>query len=427
MQIKRTNSSDTETTLTIIANQQELDGIKQHTLGHFRSRVKVPGFREGKAPLEMLEKSIDSATLQSEFLEEAINQLYSQAVQSEKLRPVTNPEVNITKFVPYTTLEFEAKFSVLGEIQIPDYKKVKKTKPEVKVTADDVEDVLKNLASRAAVKKEVDRAAKSGDQVTIDFAGTDAKGKAIEGTDGKDYPLTIGSGSFIPGFEEGVIGMKSGEEKQIPLTFPTDYHAPQLAGVKVTFTVTATKVEKLIEPKLDDAFATSVGPFKTVDELKADIKKQLQAERQNEANRQFENDLIGELADKTKVAIPKKLVDEQIEKIEEQERSQLMYRGQTWEEHLKEEGVTAEEHYEKKRPEAERSIRASIMLAQIADAEGLEVTPDELEVHMQLLKGQYSDPSMQAELDKPESRRDIASRMLTEKTVEKVVGYATKK
>jgi trigger factor len=427
MQVKRTHPTDTEAVLNIIATPQELDGIKQHTLGHFRNRVKIAGFREGKAPLELIEKNVDEATLQSEFLEEAINQLYVQAVQSEKIRPVTNPEVKITKFVPYTTLEFEVKVAVIGEIKIPDYKKVKKAKPEVKVAADEVKDVIKNLQTRAAEKKDVDRAAKLGDQVYIDFKGTDAKGEPVPGADGNDYPLVLGSNSFIPGFEENIVGMKAGEEKSFELTFPKDYHAKELAGAKVTFAVTATKVQEVVEPKLDDAFAASIGPFKTVEELKKDIKKQLEVERETEVNRLFENELIGELADKTQVSIPKAIVDEQIDRIEDQERQNLVYRGQTWEEHLTEEGITAEEHHEQKRPEAERGIRASLLLAEIAEAEGLDVTPEELEIRMQLLKGQYPDQGMQAELDKPENRRDIASRMLTEKTVAKLIDYATKK
>ena len=427
MQIKRTNPSDTEAVLNVIANQQELDGIKQHVLGHFRGRVKIAGFREGKAPLDLIEKNVDSSLLQTEFLEEAINQLYVRTVQEEKIRPVSNPEVNITKFVPFTTLEFEAKVSIIGDVKLPDYTKFKKTKEEVKITADDVKDVLGNLQTRAADKKDVERAAKLTDQVTIDFKGVDAKGESVEGADGKDYPLILGSKSFIPGFEEEVVGMKPGQEKAFTLTFPKDYHAVQLAGAKVTFTVTATKVQEVVEPKLDDEFATKVGPFKSLQELKDDVKKQLQAERQNEADRKFESDLVGELADKTKVAIPKNLVDEQVDKIEDQERQNLVYRGQTWEEHLKEEGVTAEEHREQKRPEAERGIRASLFLAEVAEAEGLEVTPEELEIRMQLLKGQYVDPGMQEELNKPESRREIASRMLTEKTIAKLVEYVTKK
>ena len=427
MQVKRTNPSDTEIVLTIIASEKEVASIKSHVVTHFKSRVKVAGFREGKVPMELIEKNVDPAALQSEFLEEAINQLYIQAVRDEGIRPISNPEVSLTKFVPYTTLEFEAKVSIIGAITIPDYTKIKKTAPKITITADDVKEVIKNLQARAAAKSDVDRAAKLGDEVTIDFRGTDAKGVAIEGATGTDYPLLLGGGNFIPGFEEEIVGLKAKDEKTFVITFPKDYHVKDLANKPVTFSVTATKVQELIEPKVDDAFAATIGPFKTVQEFKDDIKKQLQAERQNEANRQFEAELVGEIADKTKVSLPKLMVDEQIDKIEEQEKQNLVYRGQTWEEHLKEEGVTAEEHREQKRAEAERGIRASLMLAEVADKEKLDVTPEELEVRIQLLKGQYQDQGMQEELNKEENRREIVSRILTEKTVAKLTEYATKK
>lgn len=427
MQIKRTNSSETETKLTIVASEQELAGLKQHVLGHFRKRVKIAGFREGKAPLELIEKNVDQSLLQTEFLEDAVNQLYSQALQEEKLRPIANPEINITKFVPFTTLEFDAAVSIMGDVKLPDYTKIKKQKPEVKVTADDVKDVLKNLADRAAEKKDVERAAKLTDQVWIDFAGKDAKGKAVDGAEGKDYPLVLGSGSFIPGFEENLVGMKAAEEKTFDVTFPADYHAKALAKKKVSFTVTVTKVQEVVAPKLDEAFAATVGPFETLQQLKDDIKTQLTIERQSESDRQFEADIVGEIADKTTVALPKALVEEQIDKIEAQEKQSLMYRGQTWEEHLKEEGVDAQAHREQKRPEAEKSIRASLALAEIAEREKLDFTTEEVMARIQSLKQQYTDPGMQAELDKPENQRDIASRILTEKTVAKLVEYATKK
>jgi trigger factor len=426
MQIKRTNSSETEIKLTIVASEQEMASMKQHVLGHFRNRVKIAGFREGKAPFELIEKNVDPSLLQTEFLEDAVNQLYVKAVQEEKLRPVANPEINITKFVPFTTLEFDAVITTMGDVKLPDYTKVKKQKPEIKITADDVKDVLKNLQTRAAEKKDVDRAAKNGDQVWIDFAGTDSKGNAVDGAEGKDYPLVLGSNSFIPGFEENLISMKPGDEKSFDVTFPADYHAKPLAKKKVTFAVTVNKVQEVIEPKLDDDFAATVGPFTTLQQLKDDIKTQLQAERQNESDRQFESELVGELAEKTKVALPKALVEEQIEKIEAQEKQSLMYRGQTWEEHLKEEGVTAEQHREQKRPEAEKSIRASLMLAEVAEKEKLEFTTEEVQARIDSLKKQYTDPEMQSELDKPENQRDIASRILTEKTVAKLVEYATK-
>lgn len=427
MQVKRTNTSDTEITLTIVPSETDMLNMKQHVLGHFRNRVKVAGFREGKAPLEIIEKNVDSNQLQSEFLEEAINEFYVQTIQRENLRPVTNPQVNITKFVPFTALEFTATVSIIGEITLPDYKKYKQSKPAVAVIADDVKAVLDDLQIRAAERKEVTRAAKDGDQVTVDFKGTDAKGAAVDGAEGKDYPVILGSNTLIPGFETNLEGLKAGDKKSFTLTFPADYGVKALAKKKVTFDVTVHKVEEVVKPKLDDAFAGTVGPFTELKQLKEDIKKQLTAERENEAQREFENNMIMFLAEKTKVAVPKALVDDQIDKIEDQERQNLVYRGQTWEEHLKEEGVTAEEHHEQKRPEAERSIRASLMLSEIAQKEGLDVTQEELNLRLQLLKGQYKDASMQAELDKPENQRDIASRLLTEKTIAKLTEYTTPK
>lgn len=425
MQISLTHNSETEVKITVVASESELQPLKEHVLNHFRSSVKLPGFRQGKAPLPLVEKSVDQTQLQAEFLNEAINQMYVQAVNEKRLRVVANPEVSITKFVPFTTLEFDATVQAVGELKLPDYKKIKLSKPEVKISADDVKEVIKSLQNRLAEKKDVDRAAKSGDQVWIDFKGVDAKGEPVNGAEGKDYPLVLGSNTFIPGFEDNVIGMTAGEEKTFTLKFPKDYGVKALASKDVAFTVTATKVQEIVEPKVDDEFAAKAGPFKTVQELKDDIKKQLSSEREYEADQKFENELILAVGNKTKVAIPKVLVDDQINRIEEEEKRNLMYRGQTWPEHLADEGVTEEEHHEQKRPQAEERVRASLALAEIAEAEKIVVTPEELEIRIQLLKGQYQDAKMQAELEKPENRRDIASRMLTEKTIEKLKEYAS--
>jgi trigger factor len=423
MQISVTHSSDTEVNISVVANEAEMRPLKEHVLEHFQARVKLPGFREGKAPLSLVEKNVDPAQLQSEFLEEAVNQMYVQAINQEHLRPVANPEVSLKKFVPFTILEFEATVQIVGEITLADYKKMKKTKPEVKITAKDVTEVIDALKTRVAEKKDVDRAAKADDQVWIDFKGVDDKGEPVKGAEGKDYPLTIGSNTFIPGFEDNVIGMKANDEKTFTLKFPKEYGVAALASKDVTFTVTATKVQEVVEPKVDDDFAAKVGPFKTVEELKADIKEQLTLERQQEADRKFENELIEEITAKSKVAVPKVLVDEQVDRIEQEERQNLVYRGQTWQEHLEEEGVTAEEHREQKRPAAEERVKAGLVLSEISEVEKIDITPEELEIRIQLLKGQYQDAQMQAELDKPENRREILSRMLTEKTMDTLKGY----
>ena len=425
MQVNRTQPKPTIAKLVITAEAAELEPIKQQVLEHLAKHVKVQGFREGKAPANLIEKQLDPSQLQSEFLEQAVNQFYVDAIQQQNVRPAAQPQITINKFVPFTTLEFTAEVDAVGEITLGDYKKVKLAQKPVEVTAKDVTEVIENLRGRSAEKKPVERAAKLDDEVIIDFKGVDAKTKeSIQGADGKEYPLTLGSNSFIPGFEEEVVGLKPGEKKTFDITFPADYGVKDLQKRQVSFTVTALKINEQVKPKADDAFAATVGPFKTIAELKADIKKQLKAEREREAQQLYDNELLEKVAEKSTVAVPDSLIDSEIDRIEEDEKRNLVYRGQTWEEHLKAEGVTAAEHREQKRESATLRVKIGLLLGEIAEAEKITVTPEELEIRLQLLKGQYTDPTMQAELAKPDNRRDIASRLMTEKTIDKLRGYA---
>jgi len=421
MQIKREQLSPTTIKLSIVADKAFLEAAKQAVLSKFAGNAKVPGFRPGKAPANLVEKQLDQTALQSEFIDQAINQLYVAAVGQEKLRPVAPPQITLSKFVPYTTLEFTAEAEVIGNIKLADYTKLKFAPKKVEVTAKDVTGVLDSLRQRAASKEEVTRVAKLGDEVTIDFTGTDSKtSEPIEGADGLDFPLLLGSNSFIPGFEDELVGLKPAGEKTFTLTFPADYGTTALQNRKVKFAVKVSKIQQLTEPKLDDAFASSIGPFKTVAELKTDIKKQLKAERQQEANRAFENELLLKIAAKTTVALPKTLIDEEIDRSEEEEKRNLVYRGQTWQEHLDAEGLDAEGHREKQREGAELRVKAGLILGEIAEKEKITVAPEELELRIQLLKGQYTDPAMLAELDKPENHPDIRNRILVEKTLDKL-------
>lgn len=428
MQVTRKNLSDTKVLLTITAAEAYLAPFKQKALEKLAGQVKVAGFREGKVPLNLVEKNVDPQAFQTEFVDEALNSLYVSAAQEEKLRPVDNPKITLKKFVPFTTLEFEAEVEVLGKIKVADYKKIKKQPKKVSVTANDVDDVIKGLASRMADSKDVDRAAKAGDKAIIDFKGVDAKKQPIKGADGKDYPLLLGSDTFIPGFEKNLIGMKPSEEKTFELDFPKDYGVKALAGSKVTFTVTIKKVQEQYEPKIDDDFAAKAGPFKTLKELKDNIKEELQREREAKELQDLEAEIVKEVADKSTLTIPESLIEDQVERLKTEVRQNLNYKGITYEEHLKSEGKT-EEEFRKDilAPEAESRVRAGLVLAEISELEGLDVQPDEVDLRIQMLKAQYQDPQMQEELDKPESRSNIASRMLTEKTIQKLVEYATKK
>jgi trigger factor len=426
MQVTRTDNSSTNVSLKIIADSSDLDSIKRHVLGHFASQVKVPGFRAGHAPANVIEKHVDQKALLDEFMEHALNDLYRGAVESQKLRPLGQPNVEVKKFVPFTNLEFEAQMDVIAPIKLADYKKVKLTKPPVNVAVKEVNDVIKSLQQRQAERLPVERAAKAGDEVIIDFGGNAKDGKPVAGADGKDYPLLLGSNTFIPGFEDHLIGLKVGESPEFTIKFPANYGVAALQGKDVTFKVDVKKISELVEPKADDAFAAQAGPFKTLAELKADIKKQLVLERQQQADREFENQLVQAITAKSTVEAPKSLVNEQILRAEEEEKRNLTYRGQTWQEHLKEEGVTEEEHRERNRPQTEERVKAGLVLNEIAEQEKIEVTPEELEVRLQVLKGQYQDPAMQVELDKPENRQEITGRIATEKTLQKITDYASK-
>jgi trigger factor len=427
MQVTRKNLSDIKVQLTLVADQAQLDNAKQLAVQHAGKGLKLPGFRPGKAPAALIEKHVDPNVLQQEVLEHTLNDMYGQALDQENMRPAAQPKITIKKFVPYTTLEIEAEVEVIGEVKLVDYKKLKLKKEPLKILAADIDEVLDQLRSREAEKKEVERAAKEGDQVTVDFAGVDAKTKEpVKGADGKAYPLTLGSDAFIPGFEPELIGLKAGDEKSFDITFPADYGVSALQNRTVTFTVIIHRVFELTQPTLDDAFAAKVGPFTKLDELKEDIKKQLTAERETQAQRAYEEQVLNKVAEESEVAIPDSLIDSELDRMDAEERRNLAYRGQTWQEHLDAEGITEEDHRKRNREQAERRVKAGLVLSEIANQEKIDVSGDELQLRLQLLKGQYQDKTMQAELDKPENQRDIASRILTEKTVAKLVGYASK-
>lgn len=427
MNVKRTDLSETKVKLTVSAKEEHLADFKKSVLARLGKDVKVQGFREGKAPEHMVEKHVNPIELQNAFIDEALNELYASVAKGEKLRPVSRPQVNITKFVPFTTLEFEAEVEILGTVKLPDYKKIKVAKQEAKVSEKDVTDVLKSLQTRMAEKKDVERAAKNKDEAWIDFKGVDEKGEPVKGADGKDYPLLLGSKTFIPGFEENIVGMKPGQEKDFTLTFPKDYGVSALANKKVKFTVKLNKVQEVIEPKLDDEFAKKAGPFKNLKQLKSDIKEQLLIEKQREADAGTQNEIIKQIVEKAKLNIPEGLINEQAEILLNDLKQNLAYRGMTLEDYFKNEGKTEEEYTKTElKPEAERRVKTGLVLAEIASEEKLEVLESEIDQKIEMLKMQYQDPSMRGELEKPEAKREIGSKILTEKTLAVLTETCTK-
>lgn len=426
MQTTTQSIDQTTTELTVTLNETDLAPVKTEVLKELAKDVNLAGFRKGHAPLPIVEKNVDPALLQNRFLDEAVQRYYTEAAIKEALRPVAPPELNITKFVPFTTIEFTAKIETIGHITLPEYKKFRFKREAVAVTDKEVEAVIADLRHRSAEKAVVDRAAKDGDELTIDFKGVDAKTKeAIAGGAGNDFAIVIGSNTFIPGFEPELVGLKAGDEKTFDVTFPADYGAKELQKKKVTFTVNAKSVSEVTLPKLDDTFASTLGP-KTVADLKKDIKAQLTNEKEVQAERKLESDILSELAEKAKMTVPKVLVEEEVERMLVEEKRNLLYRGQTWQEHLDEEGKTEKQHNDDLIPQAEARVKTGLVLGEVAQAESIDVSNEELDGRIADLRQQYTDPQMQAELDKPENKRDIASRLLTEKTILQLKEYAVK-
>jgi trigger factor len=417
------NLSETKVQVTISIGVTELADAEKVALVKLSNSVKVPGFRKGKVPASVAAKHVDPQALQEQLLDDAISKAVAEAFLAEKIQALERPTVDIKKYVPNEQLEFVAEVDVLPAVKLGDYKKLTAKAGKVSVTAKEIDEIIERMRTGMAEKKDVDRAAKDGDETLIDFVGK-RDGVAFDGGTGTDYTLKLGSGQFIPGFEEGVVGHKAGEEFDIDLAFPDDYHAKDLAGAKVTFTVTLKKVTALELPKVDDAFAKKAGPFETVDELKADIKTEITAQKEKEAGEKLRDDLITELIEKSKVPVPEILVEDQMRSIEQDFAQNLTYRGLDLDTYLTANGFPNEEDWREKevKPAAERRTKAGLVLSELSKAENITATDDEIDEHVEVHKQQYANqPEALKQFENPDVRRDIANHYVTEKTIERLV------
>lgn len=428
MKITRKDISKTKVELTITLDAKELKQAEEVALVHIGEKAKIPGFRPGKAPLAAVKKQANPEDLASHVLNEAINSSVPQAFISEQIQALSRPEVEVKKYVPGQELEYTAESETLPEVKLGDYKNLKAEKPKVTVVKKDVDDVIERMRQSFAERKEVKRAIKDGDEATIDFKGFDSKGEAFAGGEAKDYPLVIGSGSFIPGFEEGLVGKKEGDTFDLPVTFPKEYQAPHLAGQKCKFEVTVKTVKEVVLPKVDDEFAAKCGPFTDVKQLKDDIKKEITAQREREATEQLKDKLVDELVKLSKPLTPEILIKDQMKSIETDFVQNLMARGLTLDQYLEDKKWTREE-WEKGdlHGAAKKRVESAIVLSEVSKQEKITVTDDEVKVRQQELAQQYPDPKMREQLQTIEAKNDIANRIVTEKTLERLIELNSKK
>lgn len=415
--------SDTKVELTISLTKDELNAAHQVALTKLAKSVKVPGFRKGNVPASVAAKHVDPEALAQQTLDDALSKAVAEAYTSENIQALDRPQVEVKKFVPGQELEFTAETEILPKVTLGDYKKLTAKKAKATVAAKDIDEIIARMQSGFAQKNDVARAAKDGDEVTIDFTGKQ-DGVPFDGGTATDYNLTLGSNTFIPGFEEGIIGKKPGETFDIALEFPKDYHSAALKGAKVVFTTTLKAIHEVVLPEINDEFAAKAGPFTSVDELRADVKRELTDQKEREAGEKLKDALVNELIEVSTIPVPEVLLKDQAESIERDMAQNLMYQGLTLEQYLENQGFESKEKWleTEVRESAKKRVQAGLVLAELSKVEKIEASTDELTAHVAEYKERYANnPKMVEQLDTPEARRDIANRLLTEKTVDRLV------
>ena len=363
----------------------------------------LPGFRKGKAPRKMVE-SMYGATV---FYEDAVNEIfpdiYTKAIVEQELKAVGSPSVSNMDTPDEGGVVLTIETELYPEVTLGQYKGLEVPKHEVKVEESEVDAEVNRMAERNARIETVDRAAANGDTVVIDFEGF-VDDQPFQGGKAEDYSLTLGSGSFIPGFEDALVGAVAGEERDVNVTFPEDYSAKELAGKPAVFKCKVHEVKESIKPELDDEFAKDVSEFDTLDALKDDIRTRFTKSRTEQNERAFESAAVQMAAANMTCNIPACMIDEQVDHQIEQFAYQLQSQGMKMEDYVKMVGGDLSSLRASMRPMAEQTVRSDILLSEIAHAENLEVTDEEVEEELKKLAEQY-----QMELDKVKAAVDTAA------------------
>lgn len=415
------NLSDTKIEIKVTLDKEDLKIAHEKALDRLSKNVKVEGFRKGKAPANLAQKAIDPNELSSLALDIAVRTTVPKAFEEASKSPIVIPEVNVTKFVPGESAEYTAVADILPEIKLGDYKKLKAKKENTEASEKDVEEILKNIQTSYAEKKTAKKSAELGDEVIIDFVGK-KDGKAFDGGTAKDYPLTLGSGQFIPGFEDGIVGHASGDKFDLNLTFPKEYHVKDLAGKKVVFETLVKQVNEIKKPELNDELAKKCGPFKTLDELKKDIKKNIESQNEARALNKLKDDLVNELVESSKVSAPESLIKDQLRLITDDFTRNAAARGQELKDYIESTGEKFEKWEKEAKKIAEQRVKASLVLQILAQTEKILVSDEDADAKIAELRDVYKkSPEALKNLKDPRVKMDIKNRLTIDKTLEHLV------
>ena len=375
--------------LTIEVSAEDLDKAMQNAYQKAKGKIAIPGFRKGKAPRKMIEQMYGKGI----FLEDAANALipehYSKALEECELEIVSQPEIDVVQAEPGKAFIFTAEVAVKPEVTLGDYKGLEVPKSEVEVTDEDVDaEIKKEQEKNSRTVTVEDRGAENGDITTIDFEGF-VDGVAFEGGNGTDYPLTLGSGSFIPGFEDQLVGAKAGDHVEVNVTFPEEYQAAELAGKAAVFQCDVKKVEAKELPELDDDFTQDVSEFDTLAEYKEDVKKNLTEKKEKEARAAKENAAVDKAIENAQMEIPDAMVDTQVRQMINDFASRMQSQGLTMEQYFQFTGMTVEKMQEEMKPQALKRIQTRLVLEKIVAVENIQPTEEEVNEEISKMAEMY--------------------------------------
>lgn len=388
-------------------------------------QINIPGFRKGKAPRQIIEKYYGSEV----FYEDAVNIIlpdaYDKAIESQKIEAVAQPEIDVKSISKEDGVVFAAKVAVKPEFELGEYKGVETKKITHRTTEKEINGEIKKIQERNARLVTVeDRAAALDDTVTIDFEGF-CDGVPFEGGKGENFDLKLGSGQFIPGFEDQLVGKNIGEETEVNVTFPKEYHATELKGKPAVFKVKINAIKTQELPELDDEFAKDVSEFDTFEEFKADITKKIKEQKKEQAKKELEDQILAIISENTEIDIPEAMFETAVENQIREFAMQLRYQGLSIEQYAQYTGVTLDAMKAQIRPDAEKRLKTSLILEKIAKVEGIEVTDKEVNAELEKMAEQ-SKMSLE-DVKKYVNVEDIRESKKVEKTIDFVVKNASLK
>ena len=411
LQVEKLEKNMAKLTVEVPAEQFE-NAIKK-AYNKNKNRFNIPGFRKGKAPLAMIEKMYGVGVFYEDAADEAINETYADAMKESGLDIVSRPEVSIEQIEKGKTFIYTATVAVKPEVTLGEYKGIEVEKADATVKPEDIEAEHKKVQEQNARQLTVeDRPVADGDQVVIDFDGY-VDGKAFDGGKATDYALTIGSHAFIDTFEEQLVGKNVGEECEVNVTFPAEYHAAELAGKPATFKVTVKEIKVKELPELNDEFAGEVSEFETLDEYKKDIEAKLSEKKQKAAATENENRVVDKVVEGATMEIPERMIDGQVENMVQDTARRMQSQGLDLEMYLKYTGMTLEQMKEQMRPQAVKRIETRLVLEQIVKQENIEISDERLDEEIAKMAAAYQMEAdklkeYMSEQDKVQMKEDLA-------------------